>query len=449
MTIYPRVLRPGGRGSRRAATGERPISGGRGVTGTEARRGVDGRLLIVGVAAAYFAAVALARFAWGADLWPYLGVKSAPTLFFDARNVGAAADCWAMGYDPLYENPCDPWHRVIVYPRVWVLLHYVGFTQDRTLLFGGIFVALFLGSLLWLVGRLSVAQGAVVAAAVASPAVMLAIERGNVDLLLFAAFVLAVVAWRARDRVTPLLSPGIIVGAAVAKFYAAFALPAYLFTGDRRARWAVPAGLGVMGLYLLLTLDDVRQVMRSPEGGLLYSYGARILIGDLYHRFSPGEWLLGNLLAQAIAVIPVGVLAAVVWVWARRRITVPSASELMSSRLLAFHLGALTYLGTFAARKNGDYRLVFVLLTLPLLLEWAWGRADPLRVMLARAGLVAVVVGLWVGALSPFIGPWDELGSWAMAGIFVALLAATVPRLPLPRALQGRRTGTPTGARTG
>jgi hypothetical protein len=411
------------------------------------QRGVDGRLVVVGVVALYLAAVAVARAAWGVDLWPYLGVKSAPTLFFDARNVGAAADCWAMGYDPLFENPCDPWERVIVYPRVWVLFHFVGFTQDRTLLFGWIFVGLFVLSLLWLVGRLSLARGAIVAAAVASPAVMLAVERGNVDLLLFAVFVLAVWAWGARERVTPFLSPALIVGTALAKFYALFALPAYLLTGDRRARWAVPAGVGIFGVYVLLTLDDVRQVMQSPEGGLLHSYGARILIGDLYHRLIPGEWGFSSLLAQAIAVVPLGILAVAVWVWVRRRITPLSAVERLSPRLLAFHLGALTYLGSFAARKNGDYRLVFLLLTLPLLLEWAGGDRLDLRTRLARGGLVAVVVGLWVGALSPFIGPWDELGSWAIAGLFVALLATTVPRPPLPRSLRSRRPGMPAGAR--
>jgi hypothetical protein len=105
----------------------------------------------------------------------------------------------------------------------------------------------------------------------------------------------------------------------------------------------------------------------------------------------------------------------------------PSVDERVSPWTLAFHLGALTYLGTFATRKSGDYRLVFVLLTLPLLLEWAWGEPGEVRTVLGRIGFVAVVVGLYAGALSPFIGPWDELASWAIAGAFVTLLAATVP----------------------
>lgn len=393
-----------------------------------ARPSVDGRIVVIGAVGLVGIAVALARAAWDVDLWPYLGVDSAPTLFYDARNVAAAADCWALGYDPLVENPCDPAARVLVYPRVWVFLHYLGVTQDRTPLFGGIIVVLFLASVLLLVGRLSMTQGFIVAAAVVSPAVLLAIERGNVDIVLFAVFVLAVFAWGARDRVSPLLSPALILASALAKLYAIFALPAYLFTGVRRMRWAVAGGFVIMAVYLLLTLSDFRQVMTAPEGGLRYSYGARILIGDIYHRFDPGTWAYGSLVAQLIAIVPVVAVSAAIWVWLRRRLPTPSATERIGTRMLAFNLGALTYLGTFATRKSGDYRLVMVLLTLPLLLEWGGGEPEAMRTRLARAGLVAVVGGLWIGALSPFIGPWDEIGSWAIAGVFVALLAATVPR---------------------
>jgi hypothetical protein len=269
---------------------------------------------------------------------------------------------------------------------------------------------------------------------VISPAVMLAVERGNMDLLLFVIFVLAVFAWRARDRVTPMLSPALVLAAAIAKLYAIFALPAFVFTGERRARWAAYASVLVMALYLLVTFRDFRVVMSAPEGGLLYSYGARILIGHLYHRFSPGEWLYGSLVAQVIAMIPVVMLSAAAWVWTRRRLTPLTAAERLDPMVLAFHLGALTYLGTFLTRKSGDYRLIFLLLTLPLLLEWGAGSTAALRTMLARGGLVAVIAGLWVGALSPLIGPWDELGSWAIAVMFVALLAVTVPRWMRPTA---------------
>lgn len=409
------------------------------MTRRTAGRGVDGRVLIIGAVFAYAAAVAIARGVWDVDLWPHLGVNSAPTLFYDARNIAAASDCWALGYDPLVENPCDPAGRVMNYPRVWVLLHFIGLTQDRTLLFGAIVVALFFSALLLFIGRLSLIQGALTAIAVISPAVMLAVERGNMDLLLFVIFVLAVFAWQARDRLTPMLSPALVFAAAIAKLYAIFALPAFVLTGERRARWAAYVGVFVMALYLVVTFRDFRVVMSAPEGGLLYSYGARILIGHLYHQFSPAEWLHGSLVAQVIAMIPVVMLSAAAWGWARRRLTPLAPSERASPKVLAFHLGALTYLGTFLTRKSGDYRLIFLLLTLPLLLEWGEGSRAGLRTMLARGGLIAVIAGLWVGALSPFFGPWDELGSWAIALMFVALLAATVPRWLRPTAPEPRQ----------
>jgi hypothetical protein len=433
-------------GTRLGGPSPGPTAESFGEAATETRRGIDGRLIVVGALVVYASALAISQAAWSVDIWPYLGVGRAPTLFFDARNVAAAADCWALGYDPLIENPCDPTGRVMNYPRVWVLLHYVGLTQDRTVLFGWIVVALFVLSLLLLLGRLSIKQGVVVAFAVTSPAVMFAIERGNMDLLLFAVFVAAVFAWKARERLSPLLSPALIVAAAIAKLYAAFALPAYAFTGERRVRWALPAAIAVLGVYVALTIDDFRAVLSAREGGRTGSYGARILIGYLYHLVSPGEWLHGNLLAQAIAILLLGVFAVAAWIWARRRLPWPAGVAQGSPELLAFHLGALTYLGTFALRRNGDYRLVFLLLTLPLLFQLASGPGTSIVTWLGRAGIIAVIARLWLGGLSEFITPAHELASWAIAGIFIALMAATVPRLHLPfaarpRALTGKDTG--------
>jgi hypothetical protein len=403
---------------------------------------LDGRLLVLVVLAAYFTAIAVPRVLLDVDVWPALGVPSEATLFYDARNVAAAADCRRLGHDPLVDNPCDPSARPMNYPRVWLLLRFVGLHQSQTTVFGSVVVLLFLISVLLLVGRLTVRQGALVAAALCSPAVMFAVERGNMDLVLFALMVLAVFAWRARSEATRLLGPALVLVAAAAKFYAAFALPAFALTGARRARWMVAGSFALLAVYLAATADDIEKVARAPEGGLRYSFGARILLGYLYHQVVPEQWRGGMILAQAIAVVPLVVFAAAVWLWARRRLAPdePDPPTTRSGALLAFHMGALIYLGTFATRKNGDYRLVFLLLTVPLLLAWASSGAGEARRSLARAGLGTVLAALWLGALSPYIGPADELASWAVAGVFVALLAASVP--PLRR----RQAGAPPAA---
>ena len=38
-----------------------------------------------------------------------------------------------------------------------------------------------------------------------------------------------------------------------------------------------------------------------------------------------------------------------------------------------------------------------------------------------------ILVLLWVGSLSRWLHLWDELASWAVAGLLVALVVATVP----------------------
>ena len=71
---------------------------------------------------------------------------------------------------------------------------------------------------------------------------------------------------------------------------------------------------------------------------------------------------------------------------------------------------------------------VFLLLTLPQLVEWACMPAHRLS-WLALATLVAIIVLLWVGSLSQWLNLWDELASWAVAGLLAAVVAATVPGL--------------------
>jgi hypothetical protein len=86
------------------------------------------------------------------------------------------------------------------------------------------------------------------------------------------------------------------------------------------------------------------------------------------------------------------------------------------------------YLGTFAVANNFDYRLVFLLLTLPQLFEWICSPRHRLS-SVAAVTLVATIVQLWVGSLSEWLQLWDELASWAVAGLLAALVVASGPSL--------------------
>ena len=212
------------------------------------RPATDGRVVLLAVVAIYFAVVALARTVWRFDLWPILGVPSGPSLFFDARNLTAAWECSRGGYDPLYENPCDPWGRPLMYLRPWLVFAPLGLDQSHTfalgvMLIGAVFVVFSL-----LVGRVPLGTGLILALAACSPSVMFALERGNMDVALFLLVTLAVLLWRTFPVPARVVSPILVVLAASAKLYPVVALPAFVLTRSRLASRTAVACLVVFAL---------------------------------------------------------------------------------------------------------------------------------------------------------------------------------------------------------
>lgn len=390
------------------------------------RRDVDGRILAAGALGVYFLVVAASRAFTSVDLWSAFGVPARPSPFIDARNVTAALECRRLGFDPLVENPCDPLGRPMNYPRVWLALRWLGLNQSHTDLLAIAFVALFLVSVFLLVRRISLGEGILLAVAMCSPSVMFAIERTNMDVVIFSLLVAAVLVWGIRPSWSEALSPLIVLLAATAKIYPAAALGAFLATRRRRAVMvAVLAGLAFL-VYAAVTLDDIQAVARTAPQGQHRSFGARILPAELYHQFFPQRWA-SDLAKQLVAIVPLLVTAPLIWLWGRRCMP-PSHAE-TGQPLLAFHFGALTFLGTFLTANNFDYRLIFLLLTLPQLFRWAAAGPGEPRRGLAGLTLVVTLVLLWVSAYSEALRLADEIVTWATVVLLVALLAGSVPRV--------------------
>jgi hypothetical protein len=389
---------------------------------------LDGRFVAFAIVALYLLTIAVPRVLWGIDIWPWLGVPSGPSRFFDTRNITAAVECRRLGFDPLVSNPCDPWDRPMVYPRIWLALRWLGLNQSDTDLMAVIIVLLFLASLWLLIGRISGGQGLLLAAVVCSPAVMLAIERTNMDLAVFVILALAVLTWRSR-RIPATVGPALVLIAAVAKIYPVFALGAYFIAGKRRAALAAIVCSGAFAVYAVVTLDDILAVAKAAPQGEYHSYGARILLARLYHLVVPEGWGGGEVVAQALAMIPLLAITISLWIWVRRRYSPPDKQMVIGHRRLGFYFGALLFLGTFSLGNNFDYRLVFLLLTIPQLFQWIVDERDQVRGRLAAVCLTNELTLVWVGALSQYILLADEIVSWTLTVVLALLLATSVPKL--------------------
>jgi hypothetical protein len=280
----------------------------------------------------------------------------------------------------------------------------------------------------WLAGRVTVGTGIVLALAACSPAIMFAVERANMDIALFSLMAGSLILWRAFPGPARIISPILVLLGATAKIYPVFALPAFVATRDRVGGRAALLSLAAFGVYLAWGFRDIMHAVAIATQGEHFSYGARILPAHLYHTVGADHWAGPAVLKQLLAAAPLAFLAAAIAVQVRRHLTPGDEAAAAPATLLALHSGALIYLGTFTASNNFDYRLVFLLLTLPQLAEWASLPAHRLS-SLASANLIGILVLLWVGSLSLLLRMWDELARWAVAGLLAAAVAATAPRL--------------------
>jgi hypothetical protein len=305
-----------------------------------------------------------------------------------------------------------------------------GLDQSHTIVLSTVLIGAMFLAFAGLVQRVPAGTGLVLALAACSPAVMFAVERANMDIALFTLLVVSILLWRAFPAPAQILSPMLVLLAATAKLYPVFALPAFLFARSRLAARAALVCAAAFLAYVLYNRHDVAHVAEIATQGQYFSYGSRILLAHLYHQVGADRWAGPAAVKQLLAAIPIALIAIAIAIRVHRLRRVSAAAEAGAPWLVAFHVGALIYLGTFALANNFDYRLVFLLLTLPQIIAWAGGRVRPVS-SLAATTLVMILVMLWVGSLSRWLNLWDELVCWAVAGLLVALIVATLPCLEL------------------
>jgi hypothetical protein len=410
------------------------------------------RLVAAVLVAAYF--VLLVSLG-GHSAWGRLGVPPGELTFLDLRSVTTASECDRRGIDVLELNPCDPLRRPANYPRVWVKLSLLDVDEGDTVpLALGMIVLALLAALAVIPRSTPPRDGAVYGAALCSPAVMLGVERGNVDLLIFALLVAAALALQ-RGRAGAIVAHALVLTAAILKLFPIFAVGMLVRHSPRRALMGAGTVLALFGVYALATLDDIRTIGRVVPRTDWYSYGMRtfgVWWSNAVPPFSTRVWdtiLLVGLLAVLVALRP----------RLRRLLSADERSPEAVRDLDMFWSGAGIYVCTFALFQSFDYRLIFLLFTLPQLLRWTRERSTlaimTLGLVLATLWLASPWTGVpvagwivsgweYVSAFRP-IAHYRSLSAAATAQLLLAagLLAGLVATFPrsLARSVGRRRTG--------
>jgi hypothetical protein len=351
-------------------------------------RDLDGRVLAAAMVVVFLAVLLSFRGATGTTPWAHVGVEPGDLSFVDLRSVTSSWDCLRKGIEPFPYNPCDPFGRPANYPRVLTRLGRFGLGEGDTVPLGVAIGIVFVVSALAVTGPLTLGEGAVYGLALIAPATMLGVERGNLDILMFALVVLGLLLVRrsAWAGAAPIVLAGIL------KIFPSFA---GIVLVRRRRRWrAAIASAAVLAAYAIVTLNDIRTLRHVIPRNVVNSYGAGVVVEAL--RLAGVSWTqsAAEVRYVRIAVILLGALLALVLLLVGR-----PGEDADERRLDAFWAGAAVYVGTYVFESNFDYRLAFLLLCLPQLCTWARRGGAPAPWPAAAIG--AIVVTLWLSSAIP------------------------------------------------
>ena len=332
-------------------------------------------------------------------VWRVSGIGQTGAPFLDLYGLLAAGEVAQAHGDPFQPNPLDPFHRPHVYTTWWLVSGAIGLTRADTEWLGQLMAGLSLVAAVALIRPRRMKEAIQTTLILCSPAVLMAVNRGNNDLAVLVVICAALGCLRASSQVFRVLGVILLAVAAALKYYPLVTLVVLLSARTRRELFAT---LTLFAVVLVLAWPALKPGLASaarfkphPEG--LYAFGAPTLFRDFGFQ-SPAGWL-------ALTAI---MGAGVIWL-ARGQRQTASAGRLDSSEEREFICGAALIAGVFFLGASFVYKLVFAVWLLPWfwreppsIAEARWRRATwwLLLAVLWMEGVLAVVINLVIMQLS-------------------------------------------------
>lgn len=350
--------------------------------------------LLIPAAAGALIAWLLFEVAIDYDLWgrarPWLWMPLWP-VFGDLDETLQHFRLAARGLDPL----SDP-STTFAYPRffLWLrLLHLQDFPTPPI----GYGLALGWVAAVILVLRPRRAWSAAATALLfVAPPVLLGLERGNFDLVLFI-FLVGLAALLTRYDRHPLgfaFFVAGIVGASLLKIYPVFALGAGAWADQGRRRLAWIGAGAALAIHWFIARDEILLVLSKFPFSARFSWGCLVIFDWLELYLPRNSWLHSGAWLKLAAMTTYGIGLAGSLLLAHRARTTFAALKLPPFDWTCYWIGTALCCGSFLS-TNFAYRWIFLILTVPLLLDVARvGRDLPAR----WAQTTLVIVGLTLAA---------------------------------------------------
>jgi len=351
--------------------------------------------------------------------------------FLDIHGELSAIECWRRGVDVYVTNPCDALGRLFDYSPLLLWASALNLGTADTPAAGLILDGLFLLSLSALPAPRGRPALALMLLGVFSTMTVFALERANIDPLIFA---LAALAGLFLPRVSParFLAYPLIVIAALIKFYPVVLLALGLRERPRVFAILAAASVAVLALFVAAYYTELRAALANvPEGkNFTDLFGAPNLPHGLATLF-PAFPIRPGALRIVLCLAAAGGAAAIA---ASPGLRV-SCRRLPPSEAAFLEIGAWLVAGCFLAGQNIGYRGIFLLFALPGLWSLAQAAGGGFQRALFRTAIGLILFLMWgeffrhlVDNLAPAPGPFlfwlgRELAWWAVVSLLGGLLA--------------------------
>lgn len=362
------------------------------------------------------------------EAWSMLRVTALSPTFADLRTITHSLDAVRHGLNPYVDVIFDPWHRVYNYPSIWLSLAYLGIGSQHTNIIGAMMIIMLVISLTILFDCGSFITRALTAALVVSPPMLLLVERGNGDMLVFSMLALGFMATRRWPPLAQSAGRTLLIALLTAMKIYPFVAVAALIRNRQSMLLAIAAAvLALAALLMTSGVENLRYVFANTPQIFSGSYGASPLFQALGGNLGHNSVELRRI-ASAASIVAALLFAALAF--ARRAKDarwLPTFDPEAARDQVALACLAI-FLFSFVLGSNFDYRLIFLIGTVPPML-----RAFDLsgrRILLAWP--IAVVAFLWLSRVSSLVMACDEVLGWGLfcAGVF-ALTKVLAARLGL------------------
>ncbi len=326
----------------------------------------DCRIIVFSCVAAYMAVMLFAEFHYGTygRIIKSLGIFPIP-YFIDLQALLTGLDAVRSGLDPYCaEANVRLAYGSYNYPAMWTWLSVLPFLKvANSFILGVILLVAFFTALYFFIGRISLFESIAYCFIIISPAVMLGVERGNCDLIVFLLLLVPVFC-----HYSPNLLAASALLAGMLKIFPISAIMglAYHFRNSKKQTVFLFVTAVIFFLaYLFIMKENILTVHRTtpkPHVGFCFGLGVLpALLQDCFPDARDKIWL------PYLASLPAGVV--LFYFLARKNI---SALNFSCGKFgIAHIIGSAIFITACMIGYNWEYRLVFLLLAMPQTLTWA------------------------------------------------------------------------------